>query len=72
MSSLPTSTIQNSVNNIHGGNTVNNTQNIDQEALYKYKAKKYHYKIQQALKQMLANGKSVPDGYDKYLQPFSD
>jgi hypothetical protein len=56
-------------NNQHqqGGDPLNQ----DKEALYKYKAKKYHYKIQQALKTMLANGQSVPAGYEKYLTPFS-
>lgn len=61
-----------STNNMQGGNTFDNTNNENKEALYKYKARKYHYKIQQALKQMLANGQSVPAGYEKYLQPFSD
>lgn len=71
MSSRSTFTTQNK-NNMHGGNTFDNTQNEDKEALYKYKAKKYHYKIQQSLKQMVANGQSVPAGYEKYLMPFSD
>ncbi len=65
-------TRNNTNNNMHGGNTFDNTQNDDKEALYKYKARKYHYKIQQSLKQMLANGQTVPAGYEKYLMPFSD
>jgi hypothetical protein len=40
------------------------------EAHYKYKAEKYHYKIQQKLKEMQAKGKSIPEGYERYLQPF--
>jgi hypothetical protein len=37
---------------------------------YEYKAKKYHYKIQNVLKQMIANGQSCPPGHAKYLKPF--
>jgi hypothetical protein len=39
--------------------------------LYLYKAKKYHYKCQMKLKEMMARGESVPAGYEKYLQPFT-
>lgn len=40
------------------------------EDTYRYKAKKYHYKIQHKLKQMQSEGKSIPQGYEIYLQPF--
>ena len=72
MSSRSTFTTQTGTNNLKGGNTFDNTQNDDNDALYKYKARKYHYKIQQSLKQMLANGQTVPVGYEKYLMPFTD
>lgn len=47
---------------MHGGNI---------EDLYLYKAKKYHYKCQAKLKQMMREGKAIPTGYEQYLQPFS-
>lgn len=47
-------------------NTANNT-----EELYKYKAKKYHYKIQHKLKEMQSAGKTIPEGYEQYLLPFT-
>ena len=36
------------------------------------KAKKYHNKCWQVIKQMLKEGKRCPQGYEKYLQKFSD
>ncbi len=41
------------------------------DELMLYKAKKYHYKNQNKLKEMMAQGKPCPAGYEKYLQPFS-
>lgn len=38
--------------------------------MYRYKAMKYHMKIQQKLKEMIANGQRVPAGYEGYLKPF--
>ena len=49
----------------------------DNEALYKHKAKKYHYKCQLKLKEMEQNAKSkgklwvCPAGFEKYLSAFS-
>jgi len=40
------------------------------EEHYRYKAKKYHYKIQQKLKEMQTQGKAIPQGYEQYLKPF--
>lgn len=37
---------------------------------YRYKAEKYHTKIQAKLKTMIQNGQSCPAGYEQYLQPF--
>jgi len=42
------------------------------EDAFKYKAKKYHYKNQVLCKQMVANGQSIPEAYEKYLLPFSE
>jgi hypothetical protein len=42
----------------------------NQEAYYKHKAEKYHYKCQKKLKDMMAQGKACPTGYEVYLQPF--
>jgi len=41
------------------------------EDLYLYKAKKYHYKCQAKLKEMMREGKDIPQGYEQYLQPFN-
>ena len=45
--------------------------NKDNDEHYRYKAKKYHYKIQQKLKEMQTQGKAIPQGYEQYLKPFS-
>ena len=42
-----------------------------QEQHYLYKAKKYHYKCQAKLRSMMAEGKQCPEGFEKYLKPFS-
>lgn len=47
--------------NMQGGNGLD----------YEYKAEKYHYKIQNVLKKMIANGQACPPGHAKYLKPFS-
>lgn len=39
---------------------------------YTYKAKKYHYKCQHLIKQMMANGAKCPIGYEHYLEPFKE
>jgi major membrane immunogen (membrane-anchored lipoprotein) len=39
---------------------------------YRYKAKKYHHKIQKTLRDIMNKGGSCPCGYEKYLQPFSE
>jgi len=36
----------------------------------RYKAMKYHYKIQSKLHEMQKQGRSVPAGYHAYLKPF--
>jgi hypothetical protein len=36
-----------------------------------YKAKKYHYKCQAKLRDMISQGKQCPAGFEKYLKPFS-
>lgn len=41
------------------------------EDLYLYKAKKYHYKCQAKLKEMMKEGKPIPQGYEQYLQAFN-
>jgi hypothetical protein len=39
----------------------------------KYKAAKYHYKIQEKLKKdYVSQHKTVPTGYEEYLQPFRE
>jgi uncharacterized protein YukJ len=63
--------------NLQGGSFSNASKDGDEE-LYKYKAKKYHHKIQSKLGELKHSfeqqnpGKSwvCPSGYDKYLQPF--
>jgi hypothetical protein len=45
----------------HGGNG---------DDIYKYKTEKYHYKNQEKLRSMMANGSPCPQGYEKYLKPF--
>ena len=54
------------VTNTQGNNTNENT-----DEHYRYKARKYHYKIQQKLKEMQTQGKAVPQGYEQYLKPFN-
>jgi hypothetical protein len=36
-----------------------------------YKNKKYHYKIQNKLKQMVENGESSPEEYKQFLLPYN-
>ena len=36
-----------------------------------YKNKKYHYKIQNKLKQMINNGESYPEEYNQFLLPYN-
>ena len=50
--------------NQHGGKT--------DEAMYEYKAKKYHYKIQQKLGDMMRGGAACPAGYERYLKPYKN
>ena len=54
------------IKNARGGAAKNEDQDF-----YKYKAKKYHYKIQQKLKEMRSQGKTFPVEYEQYLKPFS-
>lgn len=66
------STLFNSNAQMRGGNLPgSNTRFDNEEDLLLYKAKKYHYKCQAKLKEMMSQGKSCPAGYEKYLQPFS-
>ncbi len=59
-------------NNLQGGASMNEyDRNVKDERYYRHKARKYHFKTQQKLKQMINNGLSVPVGYEQYLQPFS-
>jgi hypothetical protein len=39
--------------------------------MYEYKAKKYHYKCQQKLKEIMQNGGKCPAGYERYLKPYA-
>jgi len=55
--------------NLNGGH--NENQPMHDDEYYLYKAKKYHYKNQACLKGMMAQGKSCPSGFEKYLQPFT-
>jgi hypothetical protein len=58
-------------NSQHGGYVSSSGNRFDSEDdLLLYKAKKYHYKCQAKLKEMMAQGKSCPVGYEKYLEPF--
>ena len=55
-----------------GFNGATNTATNDKEdELYKHKAKKYHYKCQKKVREIMASGKACPPGYEKYLKPFS-
>jgi hypothetical protein len=49
-------------------NTSRQDGNTEQE--YLYKAAKYHNKTHQLLVKMMTSGKSCPNGFQKYLQPF--
>lgn len=42
----------------------------DGERMNLYKAKKYHYKCQSKINEMMAGGQQCPMGFEKYLQPF--
>jgi hypothetical protein len=47
------------------------TPNANSTALMRYKASKYHYKIQNHLNvNYVTKGETIPEGYEKYLQPF--
>ena len=64
--------LNNSTNYMQGGASMNEyDKNVKDERYYRHKARKYHFKTQQKLKQMMNNGLSVPPGYEQYLQPFS-
>ena len=43
----------------------------DDDQFNLYKAKKYHYKCQAKLRDMMSQGKQCPAGFEKYLKPFS-
>ena len=36
-----------------------------------YKNKKYHHKIQQKLKEMVAQGMNIPSGYSQFMLPYN-
>lgn len=59
---------------MRGGNDLNirpqSGVKANDDELYLYKAKKYHYKCQQKLRELMAQGKPCPAGYEKYLEPF--
>jgi len=40
------------------------------ESTLRYKAMKYHYKIQSKLHEMQKQGRPIPNGYQMYLKPF--
>ena len=40
------------------------------EGTLRYKAMKYHYKIQSKLHEMQKQGRAIPNGYHTYLKPF--
>lgn len=66
----------NKTSKMTGGNYFSNNVHQDpnepdkNEDYYRYKAKKYHYKCQQKLRAMMADGKPCPAGYESYLRPF--
>jgi hypothetical protein len=66
VSNYVSNTVDGSNGTLVGGGDLNNA--ID----YRYKAKKYHYKIQNTLRDMMSKGGSCPCGYEKYLEPFSE
>jgi hypothetical protein len=45
-------------------------QTMSREDLWLYKAKKYHFKCQKKLREMMANGQKCPAGFEKYLGRF--
>jgi len=53
----------------HGGHTAQHGG--AEEEFYRYKARKYHYKIQHKLKEIMQSGGSCPAGYADYLKPFN-
>jgi hypothetical protein len=55
----------NSNNRQQGGN------NVHDDNYYKYKAAKYHYKIQEELKKRKLNGQPIPNEYEYYLKAFN-
>lgn len=44
----------------------------DINELYLYKAKKYHSKIHQLIKQMKKDKKQIPEGYDQFTVSFDE
>lgn len=65
-----TNTANNAVDtNVNAGSAA--TVSNDVVDLMKYKAAKYHYKIQGVLNERyIAQGIPVPKGYEQYLEPF--
>ena len=69
---MNSNTIVKSDSQLKGGfTTVSNARFNNEDDLLLYKAKKYHYKCQARLKERMSQGKTCPQGYEKYLQPFS-
>lgn len=60
------------MNNSTGGSSNSIQSQMHDNDYYKYKAMKYHYKIQNVLKKMMADGKSIPDEYMQYLNDFDN
>lgn len=52
-----------------GGN-VNQLSEKERDEYFRYKAYKYHMKCQHKLKEFQTQGKSIPTGFESYLQPF--
>lgn len=68
------STSNNSTNYTKGGSIFGSAPvanaDTNKEKNMAYKARKYHYKIQHVLKERIANGGSIPPGYEQYLKEF--
>lgn len=45
--------------------------NDNDDQLNLYKARKYHYKCQAKVRNMMSQGQQCPTGFEKYLKPFS-
>jgi hypothetical protein len=56
--------------NMQNGQTAKIPAGMTEDQYYRHKARKYHYKNQIKIKEMMGAGKPCPAGYEKYLKPF--